>query len=99
MAIAWVGEDRVEPADGVVVCDLDDGKALLNLEQSNYFKLNGSAGHVWELLQSGITVAELIDSMLELFDVERERLVQDVGAILNTFHENKVVRKVDIQAS
>lgn len=99
MTRAWRGDDRVEPEDGVVVCDLDDGKALLNLEQSNYFKLNGSAGHIWDLLQGGTTFDALVDSMLDRFDVDKERLAPDVGAILDSFLENQLVRKVYVPAA
>ena len=92
---AWSGDDRIAAREGVVVCDLEEGKALLNLEESQYFKLNDSAGKAWSLLQDGIEVDALVDAMSEYFEVDRERVGLDVISILDALLASRLIQKVD----
>ena len=82
---------RLRQAPDVVACTLEGGNALLDLASSNYYTLNGSAAMIWEWLGSGATVAELIDRMLETFDVEREVCADDVQAVVASFEDAGLV--------
>lgn len=82
----------VEPAADVVACDLDDGKALLNLATSKYFKLNGSAAFLWEAVGSGATIASICRDMLMHFEVDQEQCTADVFAIIRTFQQAGLVK-------
>jgi hypothetical protein len=84
-------ETFVVPAADVVACDLEDGKALLNLATSKYFKLNGSAAFLWEALGSGSTIASICSDLLEHFDVDQEQCTADVFAIIQAFREAGLV--------
>ena len=81
----------VVPAADVVACDLEDGKALLNLATSKYFKLNASAAFLWEALGPGATIASIRDDLLEHFDVDQEKCTADVFAIIRAFREAGLV--------
>jgi len=48
-------------------------------------KLNATAADVWQLLENGCSEEQICDSMLEKYNVERERLASDVKAILSQF--------------
>lgn len=76
---------RIVHASDVVACDLDGGKALLDMNSSNYYRLNGSASMIWEWIGDGATLAELIDRMLQEYDVERDECEKDVEAVVSSF--------------
>ena len=54
-------------------------------------KLNATAADVWSYLESGYSEEQICDAMLEKYDVERDRLVADVKAILSRFAEQGFV--------
>jgi hypothetical protein len=86
---------RLRQVSDVVACTLDGGNALLDLSSSNYYTLNGSAAMIWEWIGSGATVPELVERMLETFDVDRETCVTDVEAVVASFREARLVVEVD----
>lgn len=50
-------------------------------------KLNGTAVAIWHLLEEGKTESEIVEAMLEIYDVEREKLAADVKNILEGFEK------------
>lgn len=75
----------------VVACELEGGKALLDLGTSSYFRLNATAALIWEWLADGMTMASLVDRMLDEFDVEKDVVSRDVEAIVGAFAEAGLV--------
>lgn len=75
----------------VVACELDGGKALLDLRGSRYYKLNRSAALIWEWIGEGSTLSLLVDRMLQRFDVDRSQCEEDVIAIISSFEKAGLV--------
>ena len=50
-------------------------------------KLNGTATAIWKLLEEGKTESEIVEAMLEIYEVEREKLAADVKNILEGFEK------------
>ena len=85
-------------SDNQVSSVLDDEEVILNLENGMYYGLNPVGARVWHLIQEPRTVAEICDALLDEFDAERQRVHQDVVALLNDLHEEQLI-KVDESAS
>ncbi|GAA0645152.1 hypothetical protein GCM10009424_21210 [Sphingomonas ursincola] len=79
------------PADKVVACDLGDGKALLNLTTNRYFRLNESGKVAWAAIEQGATRDDIVNKIMERFEVDVDRCVADVIAILNAFSKAGLV--------
>lgn len=86
---------RLRQAPDVVACSLESGNALLDLTSSNYYSLNGSAAMIWEWIDSGATIAELVERMLETYDVDRETCVADIQSIVASFEQAGLVVRGD----
>ena len=63
--------------------DLGSGVALLNLETKVYFTLNDTSGRIWEMLREPVRVGELIEHLIERFDVEPDRCRREVLDLLD----------------
>lgn len=59
---------RVTP--DALAASLSDGVVLLQLYTKKYFSLNETGSRVWTLLQEHATVSEIIDRLVEEFEVE-----------------------------
>lgn len=55
---------------------------LLDLSREFYFGLDAVGTRVWQLLREGKSLKQLLDVMLDEFDVAREQLEMDVVAFL-----------------
>jgi len=81
----------ISASPDVIVCDLDNAKALLNLKTGTYFGLNGSAGLVWESLSEPQTYRDVYDTLLAHFDVEEQVLKVDLDRLLADLNERGLV--------
>ena len=61
---------------------LDREMVLLNLKSGKYYSLNRVGGVIWELLQKPQTLSQIIDSLLDRFDVDRARCESDVREVI-----------------
>jgi hypothetical protein len=72
----------------VVMCDIGDSKALLNLTTSQYFKLNPTAAIIWSATSGeGGTLDSIVSEILNQFDVTKENCEADVSGLLKLLCE------------
>lgn len=78
--------------EDLVVCDLDDGSALLDLNTSTYFKLNGTASFIWEKLGDRPMTADMLaDELIQVYDVEKAVCLPDIQNVLQELATAKLV--------
>jgi hypothetical protein len=61
---------------------LDGEAVILHLGTGTYFGSNGAGSLVWELLRAGTTREAILDKLLDVYEVERPKLEEDVDAFL-----------------
>lgn len=72
--------------------DLPDGEVvILNLKDSVYYGLNEVGGRIWELIQKPTAVGDIVDSLLNDYDVDRERCSQEVMDLVNILTDKGLV--------
>jgi hypothetical protein len=55
---------------------------MMSIENGKYYGLDTTGSSIWSLLQNPIRITDLIDSLLEQFDVDRETCSRDVLTFL-----------------
>jgi hypothetical protein len=76
------GQTIVVAAEGQVSCDLADEAAILDLNSGAYFGLNAVGARIWKLVQTPRAVNEVLQALLEEYDVEPECCERDLVALL-----------------
>ena len=69
-------------AEEVLSNKLADEEAILNLKSGVYYGLDPVGARVWELVQTPISLAKLLETLLAEYDVEPGRLRRDITALL-----------------
>ncbi len=82
----------VSIAKDVVSCDLVEEAALLNLKDGVYYGLNPVGARIWNLLQKPITVSNILDVLLEEYDVEKDVAHADLMKLLEQLWEKELVK-------
>ena len=73
---------RVTIPEDVAVRDLDGEAVLLHLGSGAYFGLDSVATRVWNLLAEHQSTEAVISLLLQEFEVDEERLREDLDALL-----------------
>lgn len=82
----------VSIAKDVVSCDLVDEAAILNMKDGIYYGLNPVGAWIWNLIQKPIKVNEILDKLLEEYDVEKGVALNDMMELLEQLLENELVK-------
>jgi len=65
-----------------VSCDLAGEAAMLNLKNGVYYGLDPVGARIWNLIQQPRTVSEVLQILLEEYEVDAERCERDLLELL-----------------
>lgn len=66
-----------------------DGEAVIvDLDSSELYSLNPTATVIWEACEEEVTLEEVVDKIVEEFEVEREVAEEDCVGFVEEFSEN-----------
>lgn len=84
-------ETRVKATPEQVSSELGKEVVILHIQNGMYYGLDEVGVVIWRKLQEGGRVADIVESVLQEFDVERERCQQDVLRILREMMDAQLV--------
>lgn len=68
---------------------------LLSLQTNNYYGMDEIASRIWMLTEKPIRVADLIDTLLEEYEIGRTECLVDVCAFLNDLEKEGIISRID----
>lgn len=77
------------------VTDLSGEKVMIDFSTGKYFLLKGSANDIWDMLTKDITVAEIKDGLMQVYDVDEETCMASVQNFLLQMHQNGFIELQD----
>jgi hypothetical protein len=83
--------DHFNISEEVLSQEVNGETVLLDLDGESYFGLNDVGTRVWQLLKTKQTVAEMLGTLSEEYDVSREQLETDVSELLDKLTEAGLV--------
>ncbi len=78
-------------ADTVFTQETNGELVLLDMSTECYFGLDDVASDIWKLLETGITLQETLDSLLEMYDVEENQLQGDLEVLLGRLTQARLI--------
>jgi len=79
-------------SDDVVSCDLNGEAAILNIESGIYYGLNPIGAKIWNSLKTPSNLTDLVEMILDEYDVEEERCKTDIFELINDLVNNGLVK-------
>ena len=71
--------------------DLDGEKVMMNLNKGEYFMMNEVGGKIWDIINKSISVKEIINIILEEFEVERDVCENEVIEFLESLRRAELI--------
>lgn len=85
-------DSTVSQIEDIVASDIDNEKVMMSIEKGQYFGLEPVGSRIWEMIESPVTVSDLIKTLLGQFDVDRETCEQDVLAFLGELDDAGIIQ-------
>lgn len=82
---------RVSPAPDVMLRIIGDEAVILNLKSETYLGLDPVGTRMWTVLQDSPSIQAAHASLLDEFEVEPERLRQDMDRLLDQMLEQGLI--------
>lgn len=80
----------------VLSSKIDEEVILMSIEADSYFGLDPIASHIWELLsKQPTTINELVQILVEAYEVDEETCRKDVLTFVNNMYARKLIEKVE----
>jgi len=81
----------ISQIEEIVASDIDGETVMMSIQNGEYYGLDDIGSRIWELIEKPVKVSDLIDTLLEKFDVDRETCERDVLKFLNELNEDKIL--------
>lgn len=93
MAISFAS--RISPAPDVLMQELGGESVLLNLNSEAYYGLDDVGTRMWQVLTSSQSIQVAYENLLSEYDVEAERLRQDLQELIEKLVSHGLVQVGD----
>ena len=82
---------RLQKGGDHVATSIGSETALMSIKRGRYYAVGQSAERIWQLLDQPITPREIIDRLLEEYEIGREQCRRDVVAFLQDLMAEELI--------
>jgi len=84
--------EKITIPSTVFVQKVDDEMVLLDMNSENYFGLDTIGTVMWHYLSETHSLAKMLSSMLEEYDVEEDVLRKDITTFVQDLEKNALIQ-------
>ncbi len=88
-------ESVIRRIDDIVTSEIDGEVVMMSIEKGEYYGLDLIGSDIWERMETRVKVTELIELLLEKYDVDQETCQKDVLGFLNELNAEKIITQDD----
>jgi len=86
---------KVQRSSEPLQAGLDGEIVMMSVEKGSYYGLDPVGGRIWELLESPKLVSEVVDELLNIYDVEPDVCLRDTLAFLESLINEDLAEVVE----
>lgn len=69
------------------VTELDGEKVMIDFDSGKYFMIKGAGNDIWDMMKDDISVDEIVEGLLKIYDVDEPTCRTSVVAFVNQMQE------------
>ncbi|MFZ3579506.1 lasso peptide biosynthesis PqqD family chaperone [Virgibacillus sp. DJP39] len=85
-------DQLISQKTGNIVSDMDGEKVMLSIQNGKYYNLGEMGGEIWELIQEPISANDLVDSLLDSYEVEQNECKEQVESFLSMLLDEDLIK-------
>ncbi|WP_168122763.1 lasso peptide biosynthesis PqqD family chaperone [Paenibacillus sp. HB172176] len=82
---------NVTQSKDIIVSDMGDEKVILSIENGKYYNLGAMGGRIWELANEPIMVGQIINTLLDEYDIDRATCESQVFNFFAQLSEERLI--------
>ena len=83
---------KITFSDTVFAQEVDGEMVLLDMNSENYFGLDAVGTDIWQAIEEKKVLQDVLDTLLEQYDVEEEVLKKDLITFVHKLEESGLVK-------
>lgn len=95
MKQTYLNDSIVVASSNQISSDLGEEVVILNLKDGVYHGLDSVGARIWNLLQESKSVNDILNILVEEYDVEPERCKHDLLALLEELGQQRLIEVKD----
>lgn len=88
-------ETKIKMIKEINVTDLSGEKVMVDFESGKYFLIKGVGNDIWDMIQEEITVGEIIEKLLQEYEVTKEECEKSVCDFLNKLKDLQFIGEIE----
>jgi Coenzyme PQQ synthesis protein D (PqqD) len=84
-------ESIVGQVEGNIVSDMGGEKVMLSISNGKYYNLGEIGGTIWDAIEQPLPIEELIDNLLNEYQVDRKTCEQQVLSFLEMLLKEEII--------
>lgn len=76
----------------IIHTDMDGETVMMSMEQGEYYGLDKTASTIWNMLEEGLTVAQICESLCRKYDVPAQQCEADTIPFLQDMAAHDVIQ-------
>jgi len=76
---------------GNIASDMDGEKVIMSIKNGRYYNLGKLGGEIWDLLETPITINNLISNLISKYEVKRSECEEQVLAFLEQLKKENLI--------
>ena len=81
----------IKRVDKIDATEFNDEKVMMDIEKGKYYALNEVGSSIWDKIESTISVSDIVEKLLEEYDVSIEQCTEEVLNYLNNLEKEKLI--------
>lgn len=82
---------KVVQVKGNIVSDMAGEKVMLSVANGKYYNLGKIGGDIWELIQNPVGVSDLVDQLMQQYEVDRDLCEKQTLSFLSSLLEERLI--------
>ncbi|RLQ96290.1 lasso peptide biosynthesis PqqD family chaperone [Falsibacillus albus] len=78
--------------EGNIVSAMGDEKVMLCIGNGKYYNLGEMGGQIWDMLESPLTVCQMVSSLTEIYEVYRDQCEDQVISFLESLLQEGLIQ-------
>ncbi|MCG8609494.1 MAG: PqqD family peptide modification chaperone [Pseudomonadales bacterium] len=83
---------KISQSKSLVGCEMDGELVLMGIDSGNYYGFNAVLTRIWSLIAMPVTVAELSNQLLDIFEVDEELCRSQLLKVLDKMNNEGLIQ-------
>lgn len=81
--------------EGFVASDMDGETVMMHIQSGKYYNLGEVGGKIWSMMQSPVALEEIVQRLMEEYEIEQDTCRQQVSTFLVRLHGEGLIQTTE----